>query len=83
MMENCRVALHTAKCAPCVTTERARRGCFTVSSRDEPPCGAEDFLICFEYRGFSHISNHNALIADKHHGAHRIKLICFCSQTIS
>lgn len=58
--------------------------CFVASFRDKPPCGAEDFLFCFEYRGFSHISNHKTLIADKYHREHHhIKLVCFCTLTIS
>lgn len=57
---------------------------FVASYRDKPPCGAEDFLFCFEYRGFSHISNHTALIADKYHReCHHIKLVCFWTLTIS
>lgn len=55
--------------------------CCVASHRDKPPCGAEDFLCCYEHS--LHISNHTAFIADNHNqGCHHIKLVCFWSLTV-
>lgn len=42
-----------------------RHTCTAASYRDKLPCATEDFLFCFENRGFNHIFQCAALIAVK------------------
>lgn len=75
---------HATICMSCVTSERTYR-VYVLLHHTEISHHAVQRIFCFvlNTEGFSHISNHTALIADKHRReCHHIKPVCFWTLTI-